>query len=321
MSAGDFLSRKALDALRVAPGKPAGLARRETAWQGNGKSRKPDRRELKKRAQAYLEERRNQLAEAQELLYADDRYALLMIFQALDAAGKDGTIKHVLTGVNPAGCQVFSFKAPSSEELDHDFLWRAERALPERGRIGVFNRSYYEEVLVVRVHPEFLQRQRLPAQRFDAAFWEGRYQSINEFERHLVRNGTVVLKFFLHVSKEEQRRRFLDRLNDPAKNWKFSYGDLEESRRWDDYMAAFEAALTKTSTEWAPWHVIPADNKWVMRALVSHIIADRLKALDLRFPKPDAEKEAAIQKALQELTAEEETQAEAADETAEEAAR
>ncbi len=305
MKTAEFVKSFGLDFLKVAPGSKAGLADRDTAWMGTPEMRELGERSLKKHAVAYLDGCREELADLQERLYADDRHAVLMVFQAMDAAGKDGTIKHVFSGVNPAGCQVVSFKAPSAEELDHTFLWRVGKATPERGRIGIFNRSHYEEVLVVRVHPEFLERQRLPMTRFDAAFWRQRCEDINAFERHLARNGTVVLKFFLHVSREEQRRRFLDRLQDPEKHWKFSSSDLEESRLWDDYQAAFEEMLTNTSTEWAPWHVIPADHKWVMRALVSHVIVHRLQALDLRYPKPDAEKKAAIQKALTELRREE----------------
>ena len=301
MKTAEFAKSTGLDFLKVKPGSKADLARRDTAWMGTKDMGGLGEETLKGRAKDYLEDCSKELSEIQEKLYADDRYAVLMVFQAMDAAGKDGTIKHVFSGVNPTGCQVVSFKAPSTEELDHTFLWRVARALPERGRIGIFNRSHYEEVLVVRVHPEFLDRQRLTAKRFDAAFWQARYEDINSFERHLDRNGTVVLKFFLHVSRQEQRKRFLDRLKDPEKHWKFSYGDLEESRKWDDYMAAYEDALTNTSTEWAPWHVIPADHKWVMRALVSHAIIDRLRKLPLAFPKPDAEKKAAIERALKEL--------------------
>ena len=252
-------------------------------------------------AEARLARGIERLGELQERLYAQDRWAVLLLFQGMDASGKDGVVKHVLSGINPAGCQVFSFKAPSSEELDHDFLWRAARALPERGRIGIFNRSYYEEVLVVRVHPEILARQRLPRKDDDRDFWRERFEDINAFECHLTRNGTVVIKIFLHISKEEQRRRFLDRLEQPEKHWKFSYADLEERQSWNRYMAAFEDAIGATSTSEAPWYVIPADHKWVMRALVSHVIVDRLQALDLRFPKPDAEKKAAIERALKEL--------------------
>ena len=303
MKTAQFVERIGLEFLKVAPGEPARLSERDTGWMGTAELAELGEERLKEHARAYLEECREELAELQEKLYADDRYAVLMVFQAMDAAGKDGTIEHVFSGVNPAGCQVASFKAPSAEELDHTFLWRVTKALPERGRIGIFNRSHYEEVLVVRVHPDWLDKQKLPHPKPDAAFWQARYEDINAFERHLDRNGTVVLKFFLHVSREEQRKRFLARLKDPEKHWKFSYGDLEESRLWDDYMAAYEEMLSRTSTDWAPWHVIPADHKWVMRALVSHAIIDRLRRLPLAFPKPDAEKKAAIEKALRELTA------------------
>jgi PPK2 family polyphosphate:nucleotide phosphotransferase len=220
-------------------------------------------------------------------LYAHDRYALLLVFQAMDAAGKDGTIRAVLSGVNPAGCHVTSFKVPSAEELDHDFLWRTTRNLPERGRIGVFNRSYYEEVLVVRVHPEFLGAQRLPNGVNNRNFWQWRYESIREHEQHLARNGTVILKFFLNVSKDEQRKRFLSRLEEPEKHWKFSEKDVAEREHWDQYMAAYEEALNETSRPWAPWYAIPADNKDFMRLTVAEIISDTLKALELSYPRPD----------------------------------
>src|SRR5262249_34400069 len=209
------------------------------------------------------------LAEAQDLLYASDTYAILLIFQAMDAAGKDGTIKHVMSGVNPQGCQVFSFKHPSAEELDHTFLWRCTKVLPERGRIGIFNRSYYEEVLIVRVHPEILAAQHIPGAKPNDKLWRARYDDINCFERHLVQNGTVILKSFLNVSKEQQRQRFLERIRDPNKHWKFSDSDLGERAHWDDYMSAYEDAIEATSTEWAPWHVVPADHKWVSRAIVA----------------------------------------------------
>jgi PPK2 family polyphosphate:nucleotide phosphotransferase len=224
------------------------------------------------------------LADAQELLYADDRYAILIVFQAMDAAGKDSTIKHVMTGINPQGCQVFSFKKPSDEELDHTFLWRCMTRLPERGRIGIFNRSYYEEVLVVKVHPELLDAQRLPTRKRGKGFWKARYQDINSFERHLVRNGTIVLKFFLNVSKEEQKKRFLERLNRPEKNWKFSPIDVAESKSWPDYMKAYEDAINATSTPWAPWYIIPADHKWITRALVADILCRTICSLDLCTP-------------------------------------
>lgn len=224
------------------------------------------------------------LAELQEKLFADDRWAVLLIFQAMDAAGKDSTIKHVMSGVNPQGCQVFSFKTPSAEELDHDFLWRTSKCLPERGRIGIFNRSYYEEVLVVRVHPEFLEKQHLPAGVMGHDLWKQRYEDIVAYERHLARNGTLILKFFLHVSPEEQRRRFLERLDEPGKNWKFSVADLGERDRWADYMAAYEDMVRHTATRLAPWYVVPADHKWFTRLVVVDAIVDALEALDLSFP-------------------------------------
>lgn len=225
------------------------------------------------------------MSEFQEKLYAQDRWALLLIFQAMDAAGKDGTIKHVMSGVNPQGCEVSSFKAPSDVELDHDFLWRTTKALPERGRIGIFNRSYYEEVLVVRVHPEFLSGGKLPPKLITEDVWDERFESIRAFERHLVRNGTVVRKFFLHVSKEEQRKRFLARLDEPKKNWKFSTNDVKERAHWDEYQEAYEDMIRHTATKDAPWHVVPADNKWFTRIVVASAIIEALQSLDLHFPK------------------------------------
>lgn len=241
------------------------------------------------------------VSELQEKLYAQDRYSLLLVFQAMDAAGKDGTIKHVMSGVNPQGCQVHSFKAPSSEELDHDFLWRCAVRLPERGRIGIFNRSYYEEVLVVRVHPHLLANQRLPAERVGKKIWEHRFESITAFERHLARNGTVILKFFLNVSKDEQRRRFLDRLTTPEKNWKFAEADVREREHWDDYMRAYDEAIRATAVEHAPWYVVPADKKWFTRLVVSDAIVDALEGLDLSFPKVDAARRAELETARREL--------------------
>jgi PPK2 family polyphosphate:nucleotide phosphotransferase len=227
------------------------------------------------------------LADLQEKLYAQDRWAVLLVFQAMDAAGKDGAIEHVMSGVNPQGVQVFSFKAPSAEDLDHDFLWRTARCLPERGRIGIFNRSYYEEVLVVRVHPEFLKGQRLPEKLVTKRIWEERCEDIAAHERYLSRNGVRVVKFFLHVSKEEQKRRFLARLDEPEKNWKFSSGDVRERGHWDDYQAAYEDAIRRTATKDAPWYVIPADNKWFTRLAVARAVIDTLEDLDLRFPEVD----------------------------------
>ena len=242
-----------------------------------------------------LQENVEELIELQSRLYADNRYAVLLIFQAMDAAGKDGTIKHVMSGLNPQGCEVYSFKAPSANELDHDYMWRTSKCLPQRGRFGIFNRSYYEEVLVVKVHPAFLMAQNLPGIKSpddaDDHFWKKRYRQINDLERHLVENGTIVLKFFLNVSKEEQKKRFLERIDDPSKNWKFSASDAKERGFWDDYMSAYSDMLTATSTEYAPWYVIPADRKWYMRYAVSNIIIHRLKELNLDYPQlPDAEK-------------------------------
>ena len=249
--------------------------------------------ESKRKAQTHLARGSGLLEELQEKLYAQDRWALLLIFQAMDAAGKDSTIKHVMSGVNPQGCQVYSFKAPSDEELDHDFMWRTTCRLPERGRIGIFNRSYYEEVLVVRVHPEILARQRLPTSLVTRHIWRERYEDINAFERYLSRNGVVVRKFFLHVSREEQRRRFLDRLDEPEKNWKFSLVDVRERRHWDEYMAAYEEVIRRTSSPHAPWYVVPADHKWFTRLVVVSAILDALSSLDLAFPgvEPDRMKE------------------------------
>jgi PPK2 family polyphosphate:nucleotide phosphotransferase len=236
------------------------------------------------------------LAELQDRLYAQDRWAVLLIFQAMDAAGKDGAIKHVMSGVNPQGCQVFSFKAPTSEDLDHDYLWRCMKCLPERGRIGVFNRSYYEETLVVRVHPELLEKQKLPQERITKDVWKERYQDIRSFERYLGRNGVLIRKFFLHVSKGEQKKRFLERLDRPDKNWKFSMGDAAERGHWDDYMEAYEETIRETATKAAPWYVVPADNKWFTRVVVAAAVIDALASLDLEYPKVgDAQKKVLAQ--------------------------
>jgi PPK2 family polyphosphate:nucleotide phosphotransferase len=240
--------------------------------------------EAKDEAAEDLRRDAERLAELQDVLYAQNTHSLLLIFQAMDAAGKDGVIKHVMSGVNPQGCQVFSFKAPSAEELDHDFMWRCMKSLPERGRIGIFNRSYYEEVLVVKVHPEYLKGQSLPPEVIKEGIWEKRYDDINSIEKYLVRNGTVVLKFFLHVSKKEQKERFLERIETPEKNWKFSLGDVKERAHWDEYQKAYEGMLEHTGTEWAPWYVIPADRKWFTRALVARIVIETLEGLDLHYP-------------------------------------
>ena len=230
------------------------------------------------------------LSELQNRLYAQDRYSLLLIFQAMDAAGKDSAIKHLMSGINPQGCQVFSFKHPSPEELDHDFLWRTTRCLPERGRIGIFNRSYYEEVLVVRVHPEIFRSEKVPDEILDdKAVWESRYRSIVELEKHLHHNGTRIVKFFLHLSKGEQRKRFLQRIDQPEKNWKFSAADIEERKFWKDYMQAYEACITATSTKTAPWYIVPADDKANARMIISQIILDTLTDLKPRYPEPEKE--------------------------------
>ncbi len=239
----------------------------------------------KKQLKQDLAEKVDTLAELQRILYAHDRYALLLIFQAIDAAGKDSTIRKVLSGVDPAGCQVFSFKQPSSEDLQHDFLWRCSRCLPERGRIGVFNRSYYEEVLVVRVHPEYLENQNLPKPLNLQKLWEQRFETIRDYEKHLARNGTIILKFWLNVSKEEQRQRFLSRLNEPEKYWKFAISDVRERGFWPDYMDAYQQALAETSRPWAPWYAIPADNKAYMRDCVADIVVRSLESLELSYPE------------------------------------
>ena len=243
--------------------------------------------EDKARAKEVLQIGTTGIAELQDMLYAQDKWAVLLIFQAMDAAGKDGTIKHVMSGVNPQGCQVFSFKSPSSEELDHDFLWRSMRCLPNRGNIGIFNRSYYEEVLVVRVHPEFLAKQKIPPALVTDDIWQDRFEDIRSFERYLHRNGTKILKFFLHVSKKEQKRRFLARTEDPEKNWKFSASDMAEREYWDEYQDAYENMIRNTATKDSPWYVVPADNKWFTRAVVGAAIVDTLAFLDLAYPKVD----------------------------------
>ncbi len=280
------LAVRVVDELRVRPAHAADLARRSTSslevdWLGRSGGRRKDV------AEQDLDAYRAELAAAQELLYASNAWALLVILQGLDAAGKDGTIAHVLTGVNPQGCSVVSFKQPSTEELAHDFFWRCVKELPRRGRIGIFNRSYYEEVLVARVHPEVLAAQHLPDGPSGEELWRDRFAAINAFERHLVANGTRVVKIFLHVSKDEQRRRFLQRLEDPDKHWKFSAADVAERRYFDDYRAAYEEALSATSTEWAPWYVVPADHKYAMRALVGGILVHEVDALDLAMPVLD----------------------------------
>ena len=292
-----MLDPKLLEKCRVPAGKPIRLKDYDPGWAQTPEVESRGKKEVKARAAEILEQNLKDLDAAQELLYADDRYSLLIILQAMDAAGKDGTIKHVMSGLNPQGCQVFSFKKPSEEEIDHNFLWRCMKCLPERGRIGIFNRSYYEEVLVVKVHPEILEGQKLPPGKRGKAFWQDRYDDINSFEKHLVNNGTAIVKLFLNISKEEQKRRFLDRLDRPEKNWKFSTADLAERGHWDEYMEAYEDALNATSTEAAPWYVIPADHKWVTRAVVSDILCATIRGLNLQFPEVSKEKRAALAEA------------------------
>jgi PPK2 family polyphosphate:nucleotide phosphotransferase len=260
--------------------------------------------EFKDESKALLRKGTERLAALQDKLYAQDRWALLLIFQAMDAAGKDGAIKHVMSGVNPQGCQVHSFKAPSALELDHDYLWRANLALPERGRIGIFNRSYYEEVLIVRVHRAILEAQKLPPRLVGPQIWKRRYDQINTYERYLAENGYVIRKFFLHVSKEEQKRRFLERLEVPEKNWKFEPGDVSQRKHWNDYMRAYEDAIRHTATPHAPWLVVPADNKWFTRLVLSNAIVDALESLSLAYPKVPASRRKALAAAREALLAE-----------------
>ena len=257
----------------------------------------------KDEAQARLAQLGARMAELQDQLYAQDRWSLLLVFQAMDAAGKDGTIRHVLSGLNPQGCQVHSFKAPSDEELDHDFLWRCATRLPERGRIGVFNRSHYEEVLVVRVHPAILEDQKLPPALVTKSIWEERLEDLAAFERHLARNGTAILKFFLHVSRDEQKKRFLERLDEPEKNWKFGVHDVEERAHWKAYQSAYEDAIRATATAHAPWYVVPADKKWVTRTVVAAAIVARLEELGLAYPKVDSRAKAELDAARAKLVA------------------
>jgi PPK2 family polyphosphate:nucleotide phosphotransferase len=254
--------------------------------------------QYKERLEAHVEK----LSARQQLLYASDSYAILLIFQAMDAAGKDGAIKHVMSGVNPQGCQVFSFKHPSAAELQHDFLWRTTRDLPERGKIGIFNRSYYEEVLITRVHPEILASENLPDAHLDKKLWHDRYRSITDLERHLHSNGTRIVKFFLHLSKEEQRQRFLARIDDPDKNWKFSLDDIHERKYWDQYMEAYDACLSATSTAHAPWHIVPADDKDNARLIVSHIVLETLDDLKMAYPKSTAKRHAELESIRKQLT-------------------
>jgi len=286
--------QKYVEPFRVTKGKGFRLKDFDPGDTCGLKMDKGDAAELLQRGTAWL-------AEEQDMLYAQDRWSLLLVFQAMDAAGKDSTIKHVMSGINPQGCQVFSFKQPSSEELDHDFMWRYVQHLPERGRIGIFNRSYYEEVLVVRVHPEILKAQKLPAPLVGKGIWDERLADIAHFEDYATRQGTKILKFFLHVSHKEQKKRFLKRLDEPEKNWKFSASDVKERKFWDDYMQAFEEAIGATASKHAPWFVVPADNRWFTRLIVAAAIVDAVENLGLAYPKVDAAKKkelAAVRAAL-----------------------
>ena len=277
------------DRFRVRPDKKFRLEDHDPGFTGRFESKEDGKR--------HLEKGLEKLRDLQEKLYAQDQWAVLLIFQAMDAAGKDSVIEHVMSGVNPQGCQVYSFKQPSSEELDHDFLWRTTRCLPERGRIGVFNRSYYEEVLVVRVHPQILAKQKLPATLVTDRIWKERYEDIGAFERYLSRNGTVIRKFFLNVSKDEQRQRFLARLDQPEKNWKFAAADVQERQHWDDYMKAYEKMIEATTSDEAPWFVIPADHKWFTRLAVADVIVETLEGLDLHFPEVSEAQRQELQRA------------------------
>ena len=294
------MKKELLKVLTAEPGKKHEVSEFDSGFTG----------ELKKEDAAPLIEKNVEtMALLQEELYAYDRYAALVVFQAMDAAGKDGTIKHVMSGVNPQGCQVFAFKRPSAEELDHGYLWRIQKNVPERGRIGIFNRSHYEDVLVARVHPEIVVNAQIPGIKdlkdVDEKFWERRYRQINDFERYLTETGTTVIKFFLNVSKDEQRKRLLKRIDDKEKNWKFEAGDLKERAAWDQYMDAYSKMLTKTSTDYAPWYVIPADHKWFMRYAVGQIINHRLEELKMSYPKLDKEAEAGLKACKEQLLNEE----------------
>jgi PPK2 family polyphosphate:nucleotide phosphotransferase len=294
--AGNGRIRRFVEPFRVTDGKRFRLKDHDT-----DATRGIDSRE---KAEKLLVKGVERLADLQEKLYAQDRWAVLLVFQAMDAAGKDGAIEHVMSGVNPQGCQVYSFKAPTSEDLDHDYLWRTAKCLPERGRIGIFNRSYYEEVLIVRVHEEILRKQKLPPKAVSKRIWDERLEDIAAHERYLARNGVLILKFFLNVSKDEQKRRFLDRLERPEKNWKFSSADAKERRFWKDYMHAYEEAIRATATKHAPWYVVPADKKWFARLVVAAAVVEAMERLDLAFPEVTAAQKKELEIARRELEGE-----------------
>jgi PPK2 family polyphosphate:nucleotide phosphotransferase len=297
-----MIKEKIIRKLRVIPGKRIRLKSFDTGWEKNEELKAYDKGPVKARAAEILESGRANLASSQELLWADNTRSVLIVLQGMDTAGKDGTIRHVMSGMNPQGCRVSSFKVPTTDETEHNFLWRYNRDLPRRGEIGVFNRSYYEDVLVVKVHPELLNHQQLPPGKRGEKFWNARYDDINAFERHLERNGTVILKFFLHISKEEQKRRIMGRLETEEKYWKFSLSDLAERAYWDEYQKVYETMFAKTSTDEAPWYIIPADYKWVARALVADIISTRIQSLGLKYPVLSADQMKAVESAREQLT-------------------
>lgn len=290
MVTSDRQNDKLMDQFRIDTDEKFSLSNYSTTWTGTEEIRQLGEKGLKKELKKYIKSNLKHLKQAQELLWANNKRSMLIVFQAMDAAGKDSTIEHVMSGVNPQGVNVHSFKSPSSEELDHNFLWRYWQRVPQRGRIGIFNRSYYEEVLIVKVHPEILESRPIPYGLRGDSFWSARYDDINAMEEHLCRSGTIVLKFFLNVSKGEQKQRFIERLKNPDKHWKFSESDVEERKYWNKYMNAFEGCINATSTPWAPWFVIPADDKWKMRALVSMIITEKIQSLDLKYPEVSEEK-------------------------------
>jgi PPK2 family polyphosphate:nucleotide phosphotransferase len=296
-----MIKEKYLKKLLAAPGKKVKLKDFPTGWAQNEEFKSLGKDAIKERASELLEANRNTLASAQELLWASNIYSVLIVLQGMDTSGKDGTIKHVMSGVNPQGCRVTSFKVPTPEETDHNFLWRYFRALPARGEIGIFNRSYYEDVLVVKVHPEILDNQQLPPGKRGEKFWNARYDDINAFERHLVQNGTLILKFFLNISKEEQKERLMERLENKEKYWKFALSDLAERQYWDDYQEAYETMFSKTSTDAAPWYIVPADFKWVARTVVADIISTKIQALDLHYPEVPEESLKDLEKARKKL--------------------
>jgi PPK2 family polyphosphate:nucleotide phosphotransferase len=293
-----------VDRFRIAPGTKVKLDKWSTKWDVPPGLEDLNKEELKREADEFVRDRVRELADLQDILWADGRYALLLVFQGADASGKDSTIKHVTSGMNPAGVRVVSFKEPSQDELRHNYLWRYVRELPEQGEIGVFNRSHYEEVCVVRVKPELLRARPLPAKEIDESFWRERFEDINLLEQHLTRNGTTVLKFFLHLSREEQKKRLLQRLDDPRKQWKFSPSDIADRDKWDAYQHVYAEMLTHTSTAHAPWWIMPADRKWAMRALVAHVLWKAMRDLDLRYPPIDDEKRKVIALAIEELESE-----------------